>query len=68
MEAIDVSELRAYGGQAIYAEGKHSPLSIGQVVKYKDKWYIVESVGLGEPLELTPIMRDPARELLTVKR
>jgi hypothetical protein len=60
-EPIDVSELRAYSEQSV------SRLCIGDVVKYQDKFYIVESTGLGDPLELTPIMRDPARECLTVK-
>lgn len=63
MDPIDVSELRAYNGLRIDYR-----LRIGDVVKYQDKWYLVESMGLDDPLELVPIMRDPAREILTVKR
>lgn len=62
MEPIDVSELRDYNGRAI-----NSNLKVGEVVFYQDKYYAVESAGIGKPLELTPIMRDPAREILTVK-
>ena len=59
---IKVDELRTYANQRI----NHS-LKIGEIVKYLDKYYLVEKLDLRDSLTLTPMMIDPSRDVLTLE-
>jgi len=62
IEMIKVDELRTYANQRI----NHS-LKIGEIVKYLDKYYLVEKLDLRDSLTLTPMMIDPSRDVLTLE-
>lgn len=62
IEMVKVDELRTYANQRI----NHS-LKLGEIVKYLDKYYLVEKLDLRGPLTLTPIMLDPSREVLILE-
>lgn len=62
MEKVTIDQLLSYTSQKV------TKLIVGQVVIYDEKYWVVESTGLGEPLELTPIIADMSRKLLMVER
>jgi len=59
---VKVDELRTYSNQII----DHF-LRVGEVVKYKHQYYLVEKDALNGPLTLTPITLDRNREVLTLE-
>jgi hypothetical protein len=61
MHSVNIEVLRDYSGRKI------TSLIVGQVVIYADLYWVVESTGLGGPLELTPIIKDKSRLIIKIE-